>query len=408
MIKHLYALLSDFVILIIAAIALFFFKSLIIQEGVWLYELAWVVIIIATIGTILLKPRKPKVTPVFPRELAKRIENALPHDAIKLYQSWLLTSLDKCYQNLQKQRPKEALSDLANALADKLIFVFNRTPSDCLYKILEERNKDNAFVALTFFTTVIESLKPYAVNSLFKKPLSAYRDVFTHITLENSPDYLFREHYRLYELGALVEGRWLSLNFNSDLEPLLRSALAPQLLEDQSQPKAPTPKKPSVNEINASAEAESKTTLSQSQEASTAEQTDTHPSVVKETVIEDESKKAINTDNIETEQCEKFFKWLQRQIDRKPINCSEYFYQDCKQHGDSMLFITNIALSDFSKKTQIAANDIKEALVLLKHSDGKPYQFKKEGQPDKQLLSINVNFEIKTSSELSGSIEEGL
>ena len=237
MIKYLYTLVSDFVILIIAAIALFFFKSLIIQEGVWLYELAWVVIIIATIGTILLKPRKPKITPVFPRELAKRIENALPHDAIKLYQSWLLMSLDKCYQNLQKQRPKEALSDLANTLADKLIFVFNRTPSDCLYKILEERNKDNAFVALTFFTTVIESLKPYAVKSLFKKPLSAYRDVFTQITLENAPNYLFREHYRLYELGALVEGRWLSLNFNSDLEPLLRSALAPQLLEDKSQPK---------------------------------------------------------------------------------------------------------------------------------------------------------------------------
>lgn len=408
MIKYLYTLVSDFVILIIAAIALFFFKSPIIQEGVWLYELAWVVIIIATIGTILLKPRKPKVTPVFPRELAKRVENALPHDAIKLYQSWLLMSLDKCYQILQKQRSKEALSDLANALADKLIFVFNRMPRDCLYKILEERNKDNAFVALIFFTTVIESLKPYAVKSLFKKPLSAYRDVFTHITLENAPDYLFREHYRLYELGALVEGRWLSLNFNSDLEPLLRSALAPQLLEDKSQPKAPTPKKPSVNEINEISDTESKKTLSQSQEDSTAEQTGKPPAVVKETVVEDESKKTINTDNIETEQCEKFFKWLQRQIDRKPINCSEYFYQDCKQQGDSMLFITDIALSDFSKKTQISANVIKEALVLQKHSDGKPYQFKEEGQPDKQLLSINVNFEIKTSSELSGSIEEGL
>ena len=408
MIKYLYTLVSDFVILIMASIALFFFKSLIIQEGVWLYELAWVVIIIATIGTILLKPRKPKVTPVFPRELAKRIENALPHDAIKLYQSWLLMSLDKCYRILQKKRSKEALSDLANTLTDKLIFVFSRTPSDCLYKILEERNKDNAFVALTFFTTVIESLKPYAVKSLFKKPLSAYRDVFTHITLENAPDYLFREHYRLYELGALIEGRWLSLNFNSDLEPLLRSALAPQLLEDKSQSKAPTSKKPYVNEINEMSDTESKKNLSQSQEDSTVEQTGKPPAVIKETVVEDESKKAINTDNIETEQCEKFFKWLQRQIDRKPINCSEYIYQDCKQHGDSMLFITDIALSDFSKKTQIAANDIKEALVLLKHSDGKPYQFKEEGQPDKQLLSINVNFETKTSSELSGSIEEGL
>ena len=61
-----------------------------------------------------------------------------------------------------------------------------------------------------------------------------------------------------------------------------------------------------------------------------------------------------------------------------------------------MLLITDIALSDFSKKTQISVNIIKEALVLLKHSDGKLYQFKEEGQPDKQLLSINVDFETKT------------
>ncbi len=405
MFKHLYTLISDFVILILAASALFFFKSLIIQEGVWLYELAWVVIIIATIGTLLLKPRKTKVMPLFPRVNAKRIENALPHEAIKLYQSWLLMSLDQCYQPLKKKHSEEKLSDLVTVLTDNLVFIFNRVPEESLYKILEERNKDNAFVALLFFTTVIKTLEPYAVKSLFKKPVSAYRDVFTQITLEKAPGFLFREHYRLYDLGALVKGQWVSLNFNSDIEQLLRSVLAPQLLENKSAIKT---KKIASTKVNESADIESKGIVSKSQEDSVSKQIDKKPVVAQEAVVEIELQNPVSADDIEIEQCKKFFKWLQRQVQRKPINKSPYFYQDCTQYGESMLFITECALADFSKKTQILASEIKKALMSLNHSDGKSYQLKEKGNLNKKLLSTVVDFEIKGSSKLKGIIEKVL
>jgi len=109
MVKQLFSVANDFLILIVAAVALLIFKNQISHAGVWLYELAWVVVIVAVIGTILLKPKKSKAVPVFPRELAKRIENSLPHDAIKLYQSWLLISLDKCYRIYQKKKLKRGV-----------------------------------------------------------------------------------------------------------------------------------------------------------------------------------------------------------------------------------------------------------------------------------------------------------
>lgn len=104
MVKQLFSAASDFVILIIAAVALFIFKNQITHVGVWAYELAWVVVVASLIATILLKPKKTKVAPAFPRELAKRIENALPYGAIKLYHSWLLMSLDTCYRTYKQKR----------------------------------------------------------------------------------------------------------------------------------------------------------------------------------------------------------------------------------------------------------------------------------------------------------------
>ena len=402
MVKQLFSAASDFVILIIAAVALFIFKNQITHVGVWAYELAWVVVVASLIATILLKPKKTKVAPAFPRELAKRIENALSHDAIKLYHSWLLMSLDNCYRIYQQKQSKEALSELANDITDKLVFTINRVPKERLYKLLEERNKDNAFIALIFFTTLIKTLEPKAIKAIFKKPISAYRDVFTLIQLNNAPQFLFREHYRLYELGALVGYQWQSLNFNSDIEQQLRSTLEPQLLEDKRQVRETSTK----TDANASPMPESKDETQCHQINENPEQEEKTSPVAVQAIVEVEPQNAENTNSIETEQCDKFFKWLQRQIIRKPINEAHYFYQNDKQHGANRIFITEAALADFSKKTQVSTDEILKSLVLLSHSDGKTYQLNVEGEGDKTLIFVAIDFDVKVSSDLNGTILE--
>lgn len=402
MVKQLFSAASDFVILIIAAVALFIFKNQITHVGVWAYELAWVVVVASLMATILLKPKKTKVAPAFPRELAKRIENALPHDAIKLYNSWLLMSLDTCYRIYRQKQSKEALSELANDITDKLVFTINRVPKESLYKLLEERNKDNAFIALIFFTTLIKTLEPKAIKAIFKKPISAYRDVFTLIQLNNAPQFLFREHYRLYELGALVGHQWQSLNFNTDIEQRLRLTLEPQLLEDKRQARETSTK----TDANASPIPESKDETQRQQINENPEQEEKTSPVAKQAVADVEPQNTENTNSIETEQCDKFFKWLQRQIIRKPINEDYYFYQNDKQHGANRIFITEAALADFSKKTQVSADEILKSLVLLSHSDGKTYQLNVEGEGDKTLISVDIDFDVKASFDLNSTILE--
>ena len=106
MAKQRFSVSLDCVIFIIAAVALIIFKHQIIHLGIWAYKLAWVAIVMSLIAVVLLKSKKTKEVPIFPFELAKRIENALPVDAIKLYQSWLLKSLDTCYRAYQQKQSK--------------------------------------------------------------------------------------------------------------------------------------------------------------------------------------------------------------------------------------------------------------------------------------------------------------
>lgn len=391
--------LLDFMVLIIVVASLFIFKSEIMHVGFWLYELSWVIIIVVFVGIIFLKPKKSKVVTVFPQELAKKIEDALPHNAIKLYQSWLILSLNRCYQLCKNKQSNEILFELTKTISDKLVLILNRIPKDSLYTTLEERNKDNAFIALIFFTTIIKILESNAVKSIFKKPISAYRDVFTQIVLENASHFLFREHYRLYELGMLVSDEWSALNFNSDIETLLRSTLKPKLIEDasQSMQKPVLANEPIVKENNREVPfQEEKLEIKQEAEKAT---------IVHE--MDSESQKSEDISQIEVERCEKYFKWLRRQVDRKPVNNDYYFYQDSKKYGKDILFITDPAFTDFSKKTQINVDEMLKSLVALKYSNGKRYQLKVEGGPHVNLVSVAIS-NVNASSELNGAIEEVL
>jgi hypothetical protein len=379
------SLLSDFLIVILISGLLLLFKTTIVHESIWIYDIAWVVLAVTTIGLFFLRPRKTKAALSFPHEQVKRIEKALPYDAIKIYRSWFVLSLERCYNRSKNRLSKSARSDLAKALADKLVLVFNCVPKDSLYKVLEDRNKDNALIALIFFTTIIQVLKSKAAHTQFNKPISRYRDVFTWITLERAETFLFREHYRLYELGVLVGELWDLLNFNADIEPILKSVLLSPLLADTSQSKG---KKQAESEMNISVLSEKKSEDPQQQ-----------------TVNIDQSMQAISC-NADDEITAKFFKWLKRQMIRKPINSDQCFYQDRKQHDETVIFISDGAWLDFSKKAQVSESKIKSLLAAQKYSDGTSYRLKQEGVAPVRLWAVTVDFAIDCSHELAGSIEE--
>lgn len=409
MIKRLSSVISDFVILLLTGGLLLLFKDSLLHEGVWLYDAAWLVCVIAVIATFLLRPRKSNGVVSFPEDQAKRIEKALPHDAIKIHQAWLIQSLEKCYRASHKKCSKEALFHLAKTLADTLVITFNRLPKDVLYQILEERNKDNAAVALIFFTSIIRVLNTNVADAIFNKPIVGYRDVFTRITLEEAKTFLFREHYRLYELGALLEGRWLALHFNHDIEPVLKSALAPDLLEDKSRA-APT--KPFDVEKTEPDTAHKVNEVSEKQRDIHRKDDATEiPVMNAANLLEATVQNSLYAEPTTISEREtplkvsKFFKWLQRQIKRKPINKDPYFYQRGTQYGKEPLFLSDRALADFFKKTHISCDEIKTLLTAQGYSDGRSYRLKTEGPSVVSLMAIHVNFDVVCLHELSGTIE---
>lgn len=405
------SILTDFAILAVVAFLLFATENTLFRGNVRLYEIAWVIIVFAALLTIFLRPRNKIKNSGFPKELVKTIENSLPHEAIKLFQNWYLGKLNKYHSFIKKRLGIERSNEQSKELAIKIAGTFARLSDDLLYKALEDRNKDNAIVSIIFFTVLLNSLSEFASNSIFDKPVSKYRDVFNIISLNDAETFLFREHYRLYEIGTILGDNFSNLNINADIQDILGLALDQQKevahKEIDSSPLEGNSKSPEQTLVNISEDNDAcnKDTSTTSQNNEHATETNNGTEISSEDNI-DATNDHTAISNVDRSNCDKFIKWLQRQLKRNPVNEGFYFFQD-QLFGNNCLFISDTAFVDFSKKSNLKVNDIKHSLVTIEIAKPDRFKLSKEGQPSLPLTAIEVDFNLECLTELDGKIEEG-
>ncbi|MCW5590018.1 MAG: hypothetical protein KIT27_10225 [Legionellales bacterium] len=406
--SNIYSLLIDFSILAVVSILLLATENTLFRQNVVLYDLAWAIVVLVAILTIFLRPRKRMKHSDFPKDLAKTIENSLPHDAIKLFKDWYLEKLINYYSFIKNKSGIGLANDSSKKMAMDISKAFERIGNEPLYQVLEDRNKDNAIVSIIFFTVLLRSLSGFANKSIFDKPVSQYRDTFNIINLNDANRHLFREHYRLYEIGTILSNNFSALNFNSDIEDILCFALKNQpTTTDRVVDNLPAEsldilsEKPNINPSKTSTHPEAITSISDLNRGN--EITDSTPDEI-------EIKKDVDTSiehcTDDKSNCEKFIKWLQRQLKRNPANESFYFFYK-RSFGNSNLFVSETAFVDFSKKSNIKVNDIKHSLVEMGIAKNNIFKFSKEGQPSIPLTIVQVDFNFECLTELDGDIEEG-
>jgi len=170
--------------------------------------------------------KKKSSTPIgkFPAEYLRKIENAFPHEAIKLFQSWFTPAIQSSYQDLSQSLSQQDAKQLAENLTEYLLINIRKLPSP-LYLELENKNRNNAIVCILFFVSMIRFLAPFAPTKVLNKRISPYRYVFSFLQLHRAIEFLYREHYRLFELGQLVTDT-PKIHLNQDIEAMLMPLLS--------------------------------------------------------------------------------------------------------------------------------------------------------------------------------------
>lgn len=125
-------------------------------------------------------------------------------------------------------------------------------------------------------------------------------------------------------------------------------------------------------------------------------QTDHSPTPETETLVLD----SVNTFE------RKFVSWLQRQVKRHEINKSERLFMDIQRFGKNILFLNDVALSDFAKKDRIAIDQLRSALGQLPMCVNKQFVLERLGLPNMFLYAMTIDFTVEVTNSLPGTIKE--
>lgn len=323
----------------------------------------------------LLQPKKSPALPKFPRSLALKLERGLMVEAVPLYRQWLLPGLSQAFSETQTPVWCEAF---ANAVCQAIKAV----PSELWYQSFETRSRDHAALTLIFLTIY---LRLRAMN-LSTQQVSPYRDPLKQFPWEVAKTHLFRESFRLLELGQCVAGKFDNLQFNQDIQLILANALsektAPSELENQTTP-TPAEAKPKVTTQPACKTTQIPVEAKPKQVIPPASGNDKKSPFVS----------AVKSQTQDTSKViKKFDRWLTQQLKRQPINTGSFFFVHA--NFQTQLFLTDMALIDFTAKTQESKTDLINTLQLAKRSDGKCYQLKRANESSTDLVAIETPIDL--------------
>lgn len=231
-----------------------------------------------------------------------------------------------------------------------------------------------AFYRALFFDVIHENNYPQLSHSL-SDPWVFLKRIPTTIHR-----YVGSQTWRLYELKTLIAGSLEDIAFNKDLVPELQRILGSK----------PAPHYPLLIENN---------------------KVEPHP--VKTHLVEkSEENPLVNTEIPDTTSIPHLSKtvkgWLIRQLKRYPINSSQRFYMDIVNYGKHTLFISDIALSDLSKKLCKPVQVIQALLIEQGICSSTRYVAKVQSGDDLPLLSLTLDDhdDIEITHPMEVTIEE--
>jgi hypothetical protein len=302
-----------------------------------------------------------------------------PTSQLDLMEDVLLVSLAGLFDQFHKIKiDHRSLFEMKYEQVIQLIQKFNATPG-ITNTTATVRSRTQAILIFAFYRTLFFDVIHEKIHS---QVLSLISDPW--IFLKRIPTTIHRyvgsQTWRLYELKTLIAGSLDDLELNKDIAHDLQRIFDYQ----------PSSHPPSVRERDK-----------------------IDPNAVKTNQVEKvDNNPHMNpdiTENTTTHQLDKTVKgWLMRQVKRYPINSSNRFYMDIVKYGKHTLFISDIALSDLSKKLCKPVQDIQKLLIEQGICHTTRYVAKLQSGDNLNLLRLTIDDhdEIEVTKPMDITIEE--
>ncbi len=369
--------------------------------ALWARVVITIVIVLVCLSVILLRPRYVATVLGFPDALSQTIESSLPHDALTLYQQGLRPSLDNCFRYCQGRGAAEEFSTaVAKHIAQRLDVL---KKSGALYECLEARHKDHALMTLIIFVTVIEAMTPFVPTKVFDQPVPPYRTIFPMLNMELASRQLFRESYRLYEISSLLNAQYSTLLFNQDTQAILQTTLSPLSASERSESdktiestqKKPTRLKSATTTPNEQANS------NDGRDEQGADMATSQP------IGEGDDGNKPTTPRLDTDVAEaivKFLPWLEKQVQRYPINETGKFYG---QREMRCLWMTESAMQEYVQAIGVPPQAFITALQAQGVLGSQSYYYVDDTKTVPLLVIPNLSFTLPMVKAIPGRIKEG-
>lgn len=394
-----------------------------LDGGLWTTLMLAMPILLVTIFTYLTKPKEYKASVeknITPRQLSEHyiflLTNNTPTSQLDLMNEVLLVSLSLTHGFLSDIKVGE--STLFEEKSKRVIRLLKdiSAKQELANATVATRSKINAIVMFAFYRllfsdVMIRAIEQGVVNN----------DIDPWILLKRIPPkmvrYLGPQSWRVYELKTLIFGDLNSLSLNEDIKWQLQA-----LCEDETKGKSvDVASKEAEEPIQESRlgsnverqENEAKQVFNVSDDKAQEPELSDDQLNIKLTHALDEVLESLAPSEEEQKNSpdhsafvNKFKKWLARQVKRHQVNQSERFFVDVTNYGKALLFMSDIALSDFCKKDQLDMSELKQFLVDAEVAAPKKFLLIREGQGDLPLSCVEVDFDIDITQPITGKISE--
>lgn len=275
------------------------------------------------------------------------IQKHAPTAQLPVINEVLLVSLSLTHDLMSRlPAPNSHDANLFETKFRQIIQMFQTLNQHSYFKnsTITTRSRNNAILIVAFYRLLFSGVVTQAID---KGILNSDTDRW--ILLKRIPpkmsQYLGSQWWRMYELKILVYGDLDDLVLNEDIQYLLQHLFTDkqdtQVMDNQDQP-------------------------------------DTHPHLP--------SDKELSVNQLQHDLKE----WIKSRIQDQPANQSPYFFADVRRFGNQTVFISDIALSDFSDSQNLSWQTVQSSLAQI--SD----QYQIEYQPEQtlSLFKIEVDFNI--------------
>ncbi len=282
------------------------------------------------------------------------LRQSVPTEQLGVFEDVLLPTLNHMADVLQailvdKGAHTNMLDDKISALVQ--CFSLIKAHADFANSHVDKRTQRTMIVMVMFYRTLFENVMEMAIGQGVLD-----KEIESNILIKNIPIQVMRhlgsQAWRLYELKALIMGDINTVLLNQDIKESIISLMEGKVI---------VPVKKITN-------------------------------------------KTHNTNHIQINDLHsKFIKWLQRYVNDHEINQGSRLFVDLDSNEKNVLWISDVVLSDFSKKISTTIDALTVQLKEVGAAKNTMYCLSQDNK-QKTLLAIPIEFTVEVVHPLIGSI----